>query len=442
MPSLAQVCTAMQHVLTTVAEEAAQATGSVQRHRAFSGASWVQTLVFGCLSTPMPSLTALTQTATALGVSVTPQAIAQRFTPATAACLARVLTAAVTQVVTADPVAIPLLQRFAGVYVVDTSTLRLPPVLAAVWPGCGNGSHRPAASLKLGVGLDLLDGTLTGPLLDTGRTHDRATAIAAEPVPPGVLRLADLGFWSLDDLATLGRDGVWWLSRLQAGTAVQVGDDASHPRPLDAVLADTMATDLERSVRLGRTAQVPARLLAQRVAPDVAATRRRRLKADAKRRGHGLRQTTLARADWLLLVTNVPADRLALAEAVVLTRARWQIELLFKLWKQHGHIDETCSSNPWRLLGEVYAKLIAMVIQPWTLLLGCWHHPDRSLVKAAGVVRRFGLSLALALPSRARLRQTLTTLCATLDRIGPVPRRRTRPALVHLLLAGTDGALT
>lgn len=440
MSSLTQVARAMQHVLTTVAEEAARATGCVRRQRGFSGASWVQTLVFGCLSTPLPSLTDLTQTAAALGVGVTPQAIAQRFTAATVACLDAVLSAAVTEVVTADPVAIPVLARFAGVYVVDTSTIRLPPALAEVWPGCGNGAHRPAASLKLGVRVDLLQGTLTGPLLATGRTHDRASAIAAVPLPPDALRLADLGFWSLNDLATLQTGGVWWLSRLQAGTTVQVGADPA--RPLDDVLAATTTTAFERPVTLGATAQVSARLLAQRVAPDVAAARRRRLKADAKRRGHGLRQTTLARADWLLLVTNIPAARLTLAEAVVLARARWQIELLFKVWKQHGHIDEARSADPWRLLAEVYAKLIAMVIQHWTLLLGCWHRPDRSLVHAATVVRRFGLTLALALPHLPTLRQVLTTLGATLATTGSVQRRRTRPALAHLLLACNDGALT
>lgn len=115
MTSLTHVARALQHVLTTVAEDAARATGCVQRRRAFSGARWVQTLVFGCLSTPLPSLPDLVQTAAALGVRVTPQAIAQRFTAATVACLGQVLTSAVTAVVTADPVAIPLLQRFAGV---------------------------------------------------------------------------------------------------------------------------------------------------------------------------------------------------------------------------------------------------------------------------------------------------------------------------------------
>ena len=46
-----------------------------------------------------------------LGVDVSPQAIDQRFTTATADLLQQVLLASVHQVIAADPVALPILQR-------------------------------------------------------------------------------------------------------------------------------------------------------------------------------------------------------------------------------------------------------------------------------------------------------------------------------------------
>ncbi|MBA2714107.1 MAG: transposase [Rubrobacteraceae bacterium] len=37
-------------------------------------------------------------------------------------------------------------------------------------------------------------------------------------------------------------------------------------------------------------------------------------------------------------------------------RARWQIERLFDLWKQHGHLDKTRSEKPLRVLCEVSTR--------------------------------------------------------------------------------------
>ena len=109
------------------------------------------------------------------------------------------------------------------------------------------------------------------------------------------------------------------------------------------------------------------------------------------------KQKRLALADWTILVTNVPPELLSLEEALVLARARWQIELLFKLWKQHGQIDTWRTRKPWRALCELYAKLMALLVLHWLLVATCWTCPDRSLVKGAQTVRGYTLMLAAAM---------------------------------------------
>ena len=329
--------------------------------------------------------------------------------------------------------AIPLLRRFAGVVLLDTTSIALPAALAAVWPGCGNGAHPIAATLKLGVRLDLSTGGLGGPDLEAGRTHDRATVAAAAPVPAGALRLADLGFWKLDGLRDLAAAGVFWLSRLQAQTAVF--DAADRRWAVGALLAAQADDEVDAPVTLGMAHRLPARLLARRVPPAVAEARRRRLRAEAKRRGDALSQERLALADWLVFVTNAPAAQMSLAEALALARARWQIELLFKRWKSDGGLGDSRGANPWRVLCELYATLIALVLQHWSVLLGCWEFPERSLAKAAAVVRQHARLLAAALPSRRRLRQALATLGACLAVGCRIPPRRANPPTFQLLLA-------
>ena len=154
-------------VLTRTAEAAAGNTGFVQRRSKLTGPAFVQTLTFGWLSNPEATLEDLAQTANTVGVSISPQGLDQRFTPQAAACLLEVLQAAVARVLTADPVAIPLLQRFpGGVMVLDSTTVSLPDALACQWPSCtSETAANGTASLKLHVRLDLLHGTLHGPVV-------------------------------------------------------------------------------------------------------------------------------------------------------------------------------------------------------------------------------------------------------------------------------------
>ena len=115
-------------------------------------------------------------------------------------------------------------------------------------------------------------------------------------------------------------------------------------------------------------------------------------------------------ADWTILLTDVPSKRLRFEEALVLLRERWQMELLYKLWKAEGVIDEWRTENPWRVLCELYAKLIGQVLQHWLMVVFAWHDPQRSLVKLAQVVRDTSWLLMDALAGYRSVRSALQVM--------------------------------
>jgi len=95
----------------------------------------------------------------------------------------------------------------------------LPDALAPVWQGCGGSTPaHTRAALKLQVRLELRTGCRTGLRLQDGRASDRSAA--APDLPTGALRIADLGYWSVEALQALHQQGSFWLSRLQTQTAV------------------------------------------------------------------------------------------------------------------------------------------------------------------------------------------------------------------------------
>ena len=231
-------------------------------------------------------------------------------------------------------------------------------------------------------------------------------------------------------LAAIAAEGSYFLSRMHHTTAVFT-PEGQRTRLLD-LLGPEPSYDLR--VQLGCTQRLPARLLAVRVPPAVAAARRRGLKATARKHGRTPTAESLAWADWTLLVTNAGTDRLSLPEALVLVRARWQLELLFTLWKQHGRIDESRSSKPWRVLCEVWAKLLAVLVQHWLSITGCWQYPERSLVKAAQVVRLHTMHLLATLHTACRLEDAIAALHRCLPAACRLNRRKTHPNTYQLLL--------
>jgi len=170
-----------------------------------------------------------------------------------------------------------------------------------------------------------------------------------------------------------------------------------------------------------------------RVPWQVVQKRQQRLRQQAQKKGRKVSAEALAVCAWTVYITNAPAAKLSLQEVLALGRSRWQIELLFKLWKSEGRIDDSKGHKPFRVLCEVYAKLLAMVVQHW-LLLTAGPLLDRSAVKAARQVRKQALRLAGALGVARQLRQVLTQLRQRLERCGRLKRRRSDPSTIQNLL--------
>ena len=66
----------------------------------------------------------------------------------------------------------------------------------------------------------------------------------------------------------------------------------------------------------------------------------------------------------------MPSNLLTADETLTVTQTRWQIELIFKLWKSVNSLDKSWSEKKWRILTEVYGKLIVVLLQHWLIVMG------------------------------------------------------------------------
>ena len=438
MTSVTEIAAAMKSLLTETATRVGRETGFVRRQSKLDGAGFARTTVLGWMQDPDAALSALVQTTATLGIPVSAQALDQRFSEAAATFLAALLQEAVAVLIGADPVAIPLLARFVGVVVEDSSVIVLPEALATVWLGCGDALGQHLAELKIAVRLDLLTGTLQTLVLANGRESDRTVPRRHAALAAGVLHLADLGFFAVPRLRDLDDHEVLFLSRFQTQTAVFAAN--GERLDLGRILSQATTPTVAWAAVIGAQERLSVRLIAARVPQEVADQRRRRLRAEARRHGRTPRPDLLALADWTILVTNVPADQLGPTEAFVLSRVRWQVECLFKLWKTGGQVDAWRTKKPWRILCEVYAKLLGALLQHWLLIVGCWRFPDRSLVKATTTLRDHVTLLAYGLRGTFDLRQVVEMIVTALATCPRMEHRAKHPATFQLLLELSDAA--
>lgn len=406
-----ELAACLQKKMGATADRLARETGFIKRQRKVSGANFVQTLIFGWLRCPQASLTELASSGPMRHLEIRAQGLHKRFTATAADFCRKLLEEMLKETVLAKQgVKIELLERFSQVRLIDTTVTALPEVFKEQWPGTGGSDGKSnQAALKVEASLDLKHGALQGSLLP-GKTNDSQGPLANACLPAGSLQVADLGYFSLARMAQLAEQGVYWLSRLRHDTLVY--DEQGQPWDLLEGLRACSQPQREFQVQLGHQ-RLPARLLVYRVPEQVAAQRRSRMRRACQKQGRAPNRRGLELCGWTLLITNAPPDKITLDEALVLYGSRWQVELTFKLWKQHMKIDQSVSQNPWRILCELYIKLMAALVQHWIVLSSpCWQQPDKSLVKAYKVIS----SQASCLSSVFDCLQQLTSVLEKLGR--------------------------
>lgn len=414
MRMVQDVSRCVQSLIDGMANEVAQECRVIKRERKFNASSLAATFLFGFLQNPRASDEQLAQMAGVLGLQVTPQAVEQRFSPELVEFLRKLFERAANTALKSSASLAPLLDRFADVLLIDSTTISLPPELAEAFPGCGGGNGGGAAALKLQVQLSLKTGALDAVNIEPGRDCDVKTPLQSRTLPAGSLRIADLGYFSTNVFQQIQQAGAFWLSRLLYGTNVYDADgqELSLIDWLDSQAAGQL---VDQPVQLGVKRKVACRLIAWRVPQEVASRRRQRVIERARRKGVAVSKARLAWCDWAILVTNLSPEQLTPNEAQVLYRARWQIELLFKRWKSQGFVAVLEGSTLVRKQVRLWARLLAVILQHWLVIGSVWGRREASLEKAHNATRQFAVLLATCVRRPQLLISAIETIVATLQ---------------------------
>lgn len=425
----------LQVFFSEMADTFGRETGFVQRKSKMTGACFVQTLVLGWLDNPEASLNQLVQVSADLGVEISVPGLQQRLNPSAVRFLKALLQQALGWF--RERVRLPeeVLRHFSAVNIVDSSLFELPAALREDFPGTK--VNTKPAELKLQLSFDYLSGNLNALELLAGRIPDQNSLLPTTWAKDDSLTLFDLGFFKKSRFEDIAKVGGYFVSRLLTQTGVY--SQATDRLPLDllTVLSASSAGSGEMRVYLHAQHPIEVRLVYSRLPEGVVAERRCKAKANARRRGETCSARHLELLAWSLFITNVPSDWLSLEQVVLLYRVRWQIELVFKLWKSHAKLDGIGDWSLERVMCQFYGRLLGLIIFHWSVApYHCLPLTDLSFPKAFRIVQRHALRWVDAIANHWRgVAAIIANIMEDFQRFALKNQPRKSPSTYQLLVS-------
>ena len=319
--------------------------------------------MLGCLQRGEATLTDFAQGCAELGVDISPQGIDARIQGSAVTLLSTLVQQSLQVFQTQSTLPASILNHFNGIHLLDSTQIALPDAMRPLYAGCGGDGA--VSAVKAQLDFNYLTGTMTAVELGAGRTPDQVCDLAVRLAQVGSLHLEDLGYFKVAYFAALADKQAFFVSRLLTSTAVYAHADDHHALDLLALAQSTTDQHREVSIFLGQAVRLPVRLIMQRLSPSQVATRRRKAIAKAKQHGRTPSARHLALLEFSFFITNVPPELLTAEQVPLLYALRWQIELIFKLWKSQAKLARLGAWRADRVLCQWYARLIGLVLFHW-----------------------------------------------------------------------------
>jgi hypothetical protein len=224
---------------------------------------------------------------------------------------------------------------FERILVEDASLVHMHAGNSKNFKGFGNREGKTAA-----FKIDFCYDFLSGKSISTERTeaygNDKkaGSKFINDHVKTGDLVLRDMGYFKQSNFREIESLGAFWLSKIPTNVNIQY-----EGKDFNDILKHTKLNRIDIDVEISGE-PFKCRLVAVRATPAQAAEKRRRAKTQANNHGKTPRKNAQLRNGWHITVTNITKAQMNTQKIVNLYRLRWQIETIFKAWKQSSNLKK------------------------------------------------------------------------------------------------------
>jgi hypothetical protein len=310
-------------------------------------------------------------------ISISPQALSKRFNKEAVNFLKKVFHDMLNlqnEVLRSNE---PLLKSyFNRITIVDSTGFKLDDKHADKYKGCGIKS-----SVKIQLQYDLLTGEFIHCEVGSGSVSD-ATYLPTlqETIEKGDLSLKDLGYFKTSDLKLIEEKEAFYISRLKVNTnlyreqeIIEYGfkGKAIIRKRYSYVDIKSLAEPLAEgetlefnNIYIGNTLKnsTKCRLILTKLTEEC----KRKKQINSKKLKDRGNIKGLQKNNWWLdcncYITNVPCETLSMEQVHLLYTLRWQVEIMFKIWKSLFKIHEVRKAGLERIQCFIYGRLIMLLL--------------------------------------------------------------------------------
>lgn len=364
MTKIAKISAIINEFFNQTAELISISTNFIQRKRKLTGSAFLKAMVFGNMQNINCSIEGMCGLLAVDKIAMSKQGLDFRFTDTAVKFMERMYQESMLLFKQELLIDCKILQQFTAVKLLDSTYISLPNCMQEQYKGYGSSykhsESNTKSAIKLQLTYDYLNQVVSSLDLTEGVRADQGYRGHLKNISSGNLLITDLGYFGPKSFAQIEKLDAYFISRYKADTNIY---DVTTGDIIDLVEYLDCKTYIATEVFLGKEIKLKVRIIASKLTPEQSVARRRKANQLAKSRGYTSSEKNQKLLDWSIFITNITEDKLSNEQVMTIYRIRWQIELLFKLYKSQMNIDKLAGRfKAGRVLCEFYAKLCAILM--------------------------------------------------------------------------------
>lgn len=305
-------------------------------------------------------------------------------------------------------------QHFNRVIIKDSTKFDLPENLKEVLPGFGGSASQAGVCIQ--YEFDVKSGEVNDLSIHPAKRPDSKDVMQSiDLVQAGDLTIRDLGYFLLDYFKNIEKNEAFFLSRLNTKILVYLEKEGKMEELDFAKLYQEMTIGKiprhDMKVYIGEKEKFPVRLIAELMPDEVVANRMQKVNKYNKKKGWQTSEDYKERAKFNLFITNIKDEMLDGESIAKIYKIRWQVELIFKVWKSVFGMDNLRRMKYDRLMCLLCTRLLLIMIN-WEMFM-----IERAyLYNQTGKLLSIRKCFQTLKDNSSKLRNVLTSSCKGLEK--------------------------